>query len=276
MAIIPSFYLDAVVSIGIRDNAKTVWIGTGFFVVRKINNNGDGRPFLVTNRHVLLNTDMIVIRMKEKDSERVKEIDAPLLENGKPLYMLHSNPKVDIAVLPLNGSFIQKNNLEFPCFDIDENAMISSELLEKGIDEGSLVYMLGFPMGLVNISSNLPICRLGCVARLSAEQIAESYNLLVDIQNFPGNSGSPIITRPEILSIEGTKSLNQSVLMGIVHSYIPYKESLINSQTKEIVEIRSENSGLANVHPVEYILELIDSIQPKIETVLNSSNEQQP
>ena len=98
---------------------------------------------------------------------------------------------------------------------------------------------------------------------MSKEQIAESFNILVDIQNFPGNSGSPIITRPELMAIEGTKSLSRSVLLGIVHSYIPYRESLVNMQTQEIVEIRSENSGLAKVHPVEYILELIDAIQPK-------------
>ena len=53
----------------------------------------------------------------------------------------------------------------------------------------------------------------------------------------------------------------KSVLIGIVHSYIPYRESLINSQTHEIVEIRSENSGLALVHPVEYIKEIIDLIE---------------
>ena len=264
MAIIPSFYLDAVVSIGIKNNSEIEWIGTGFFVVRKVNENGDGRPFLITNRHVLAGKDTIVIRMKEKDSENLKEIEAPLIENNEVLYRLHGNPNIDIAVLPLIGSYIQANNLEFPCFDIDENAMVSSDLLENGIDEGSLVYMLGFPMRLVNITSNLPICRLGCIARLSKAQIAESLNFLVDIQNFPGNSGSPIITRPEILSIEGTKSLNKAVLVGIVHSYIPYREALVNSQTNEIVEIRSENSGLANVHPVEYILELIDSIQPKL------------
>ena len=263
MAIIPSSYLDAVVSIGIKSDLEREWVGTGFFVVRNVNENGDGRPFLITNRHVLADKDMIVIRMKEKDSDNLKEIEAPLIENNVPLYRLHDNPNVDIAVLPLNGSFIQTNNLEFPCFDIDNNAMVSSDLLENGVDEGSLVYMLGFPMGLVNNTSNLPICRLGCIARLSKEQIAESFNLLVDIQNFPGNSGSPIISRPEILSIEGTKSLNQAVLVGIVHSYIPYREALVNNQTKEVVEIRSENSGLANVHPVEYVLELIDSIQPK-------------
>ena len=139
MAIIPSSYLDAVVSIGIKSDLETEWVGTGFFVVRNVNENGDGRPFLITNRHVLADKDMIVIRMKEKDSDNLKEIEAPLIENNVPLYRLHDNPNVDIAVLPLNGSFIQTNNLEFPCFDIDNNAMVSSDLLENGVDEGSLV-----------------------------------------------------------------------------------------------------------------------------------------
>ena len=95
---------------------------------------------------------------------------------------------------------------------------------------------------------------------MSAAQIAESHNVLVDIQNFPGNSGSPIVTRPEIVTISGTPSFNKSILLGIVHSYIPYQESLINSQTKKVVEIRSENSGIALVHPVEYIKEIVDMI----------------
>lgn len=263
MAIIPSRFLDAVVSIGVRQGTNTKWIGTGFFVLRKSNENGDGKPFLVTNKHVFKDKNLVVIRMKDKDSEAVKEIDAPLEDNGKTLYSLHSNDKIDIAILPLNAEFIIKNNLDFPFFDIDEDTLTSSDLLKNGVDEGSLVYMLGFSMGLVNVTSNLPISRLGCVARMSKEQIAESFNILVDIQNFPGNSGSPIITRPELMAIEGTKSLSRSVLLGIVHSYIPYRESLVNLQTQEIVEIRSENSGLAKVHPVEYILELIDAIQPK-------------
>ena len=88
--------------------------------------------------------------------------------------------------------------------------------------------------------------------------------MLVDIQNFPGNSGSPIILRPELTSIQGTKNLLRSVLVGIIHSYIPYEETLINSQTKRLVEIRSENSGIAYAHPVEFIRDVIDEIQAKI------------
>ena len=47
-------------------------------------------------------------------------------------------------------------------------------------------------------------------------------------------------------------------MIGIVHGYIPYEEKLINAQTKKVVEVRSENSGIAVVNPVEYIKEVIE------------------
>ena len=50
------------------------------------------------------------------------------------------------------------------------------------------------------------------------------------------------------------------MLLGIVHSYIPYQETLMNTQTKQVVEIRSENSGIAKVHPVELIREVVDLV----------------
>ena len=76
MAVIPNFYINAVVSIGIRNQSKGVsWIGSGFFVIRKIDDNGKGCPFLITNKHVLENQSSIVIRMKEQSSTNLKEID---------------------------------------------------------------------------------------------------------------------------------------------------------------------------------------------------------
>lgn len=263
MAIIAQVYKDAVVSIGARKQDLSIaWIGTGFFVVRRTEEFGKARPFLITNKHVLQGKDSIVIRMKEQGSDSLKEIDVPIVNSNAAEYILHHQGDVDIAVLPLNGSFITENHLEFPAFDIDADAMTSSDLRNNGVEEGSLIYMLGYPMGLVNQYSSLPICRLGCIARIGEAQIQEQHNILVDIQNFPGNSGSPIINRPELISISGTQNLDRSVLVGIVHSYIPYQETLINSQTGKMVEIRSENSGLALVHPVEYIREIIDIIMP--------------
>lgn len=262
MSIVPQFYLNAVVSIGTQMSDGIRWIGTGFFALRKANADGSGYPLLITNKHVLTGKDTIVIRIRKKGSEDFDTVDVPLIEDGKPLYVCHPDKAVDIAVLPLNGAYFVENELAFDCFDIDEHALTSTDLRQEGVDEGSLVHTLGFPMGLVNNSSRLPICRLGCIARMSEAQIKETHNLIVDIQNFPGNSGSPIITRPEVVAIQGTKPFNKSVLLGIVHAYIPYSEQLINSQTQKVVEIRTENSGLALVHPVEYIREVIDLISP--------------
>lgn len=266
MAIIPELYLNSVVSIGVRANpTNIVWIGTGFFVGRLSGQENHVYPMLVSNKHVFEGKDSIVIRMKRRDNEELLELNASLRNtDGSPKYYIHDDDKIDIAVLPLNAQVITDNGLDFPYFDIENNAMSSTELRANGADEGSIIYMLGFPMGLVNMASNLPICRMGCISRMSETQINEQHNMLVDIQNFPGNSGSPIITRPEFVSITGTASLSRSVLVGIVNSYIPYREKLINSQTKETVEIRSENSGIALVHPVEYIREIIDKIHPRI------------
>lgn len=264
MAIIPRVYLNSVVSIGVRYDAKNIhWFGTGFFVGREVS-KGKTVPFLITNKHVFKDKNSVVIRMQKKGCEDLEEVDILLLNEDKsPRYVLHNMDDIDIAVLRINAKFIIDNKLDFPYIDIDHNAMTSSELRGNGAEEGSIVYMLGFPMGLVNISSNLPISRMGCISRMSENQIKEQHNILVDIQNFPGNSGSPIITRPEFVSVGGSPSLDKCVLVGIVHSYIPYQESLINSQTNKIVEIRSENSGIANVHPVEYIREVIDKILPR-------------
>lgn len=260
MSIIPKFYINSVASIGVRNSSGISWIGTGFFSYRRIDQEGNAIPFLVTNKHVINGKDSIVFRVQKTDDNSFETVDAPLVGAGRRIYLTHPQEDIDIAVIPLNGDYYTKRGLPFQGFDIDKHAMISSELLEEGADEGSLVHMLGFPMGLVNETSTLPICRLGCIARISTAQILESHNILIDMQNFPGNSGSPIVTRPEITSIEGTKALDKSILLGIVHAYIPYQEKLINIQTKEVVEIRSENSGIALVHPVEFIREIVDML----------------
>lgn len=258
MALIPKIYIDAVVSIGLRQtNDSIAWIGTGFFVHRRINDK-EVLPFLVSNKHIFEGKSCVVIRMRETQENKLVLKDVSLSDCRVHTF-------ADIAAVKLSGTTITQQHLKFSSFDIDGNSFSSFELRDNGVDEGSLVYMLGFPMGLVNVNSELPICRMGCIARISEEQIAESHDALLDIQNFPGNSGSPIVSKPEFIGIQGTKILDRCVLIGIIHAYLPYRESLINSQTKEIVEVRSENSGLALMHPVEYIREVIDMYYKKPE-----------
>lgn len=263
MSMIPRGYINAIVAIGVRVEDRIAWTATGFLLTRKIDKE-HVCLFLVTNRHVLDNKESIVIRMKEKDTETLRDLDYRIkAEDGTSLYKLHRNTDIDIAVLPIEPEFIRSNNLEYPAFDIDGNAMTSAELREHGADEGTLVYMLGFPMALVNETSNVPICRLGCIARVCEAHINETHNIFLDIQCFPGNSGGPIVTRPESTAIQGTPHLERSVLVGIVHSNFLYNDQLRSDQTGKVVEIRTENSGIACAHPVEYIREVIDDIIQK-------------
>lgn len=265
MSMIPKRYINAVVAIGVRNERNEItWIATGFLLGRKVNDDRI-RPFLVTNKHVLQDKTSVVIRLRVEDTQMLRDEDAPVINtDGTPKYKLHPNANIDIAVLPLNAEFIIDNHLEFPYYDIDHDAMTSTELTANGVDAGTLVYMLGFPMGLVNENSDMPICRLGCIGRICEAQINENHNILLDIQNFPGNSGSPIVTKPEVGAIQGTPNLNRSVLVGIAHSSLIYKDELVSRQLGSVVEVRTENSGIAQVHPVEYIREVIDEIMPRI------------
>ena len=257
MAIIPQTFLESVVSIGVRNTVAINWIGTGFLVVKPVAEN-KYQPFLITNKHVLEKKNSVVIRMRKSDTHELVIVDVPLINNGELLYSCHPDNNVDIAAVLIVGGYLDKNMLSASAFNIDSSLLTSQEVIEKGGGEGTGIFMLGFPMGLVNTKSMAPICRSGCIARIDTDEIRETKNMLLDIQNFPGNSGSPIITHPEIVSIDGTKALSMCALIGIVHAYIPYQEKLINSQTGCTVEIRSENSGIAMANPAEYIKETVE------------------
>lgn len=75
--------------------------------------------------------------------------------------------------------------------------------------------------------------------------------------DFPGNSGGPVIIKPEFTHIEGTKSQNESRLIGLVKSYIPYTDVAISPQTGRPRVVFEENTGLTNVEPVDYIIDTI-------------------
>lgn len=114
MAIIPQFFIDAVVSIGIQTKISTTWIGTGFLATRKVDSEGNAIPMLITNRHVVENQSMIILRFTDRTDGSLKEVPASLIENEKPLYKTHPDSNVDIAVLQLNAGFITENNFDFP------------------------------------------------------------------------------------------------------------------------------------------------------------------
>lgn len=258
MSLIPRHYIESVVSIGIRlSNNYIDWKGTGFFVVKEVV-KGKFQYFLITNRHVLEKIFCIVIRLREKDTGNLRILDLPLSDGCTWIYSKHPDPTVDIAAISITDGYIKENNLNLSAFNLDDQALKSNDFIEQGGAEGSPVYMLGFPLGLKIDDFEAPVCRMGCIARINSLEIKKNKIFLLNIQNISGHSGSPIISQPEAISVEGTKAFDKSVLIGIVFAYATYGEQVISPETKETVGILAENSGIAFAYPVEYIRDTVD------------------
>ena len=130
-------------------------------------------------------------------------------------------------------------------------------MADAGLSEGASIFALGFPMGLVGDERNTVIVRSGVLARIRDTLVKPRFPFMVDATVFPGNSGGPVVSKPEIVSIRGTKSDNNANLIGIVASYVPYIDVAISQQTRKPRITFEENSGLTNVYSVDCINEAI-------------------
>ena len=261
MAIIPSFYLDAVVAIGVQlPDGNKHWIGTGFIVGRKEDIDKSLSTFyLITNKHVFENQNTVFFRFNSLNGNTSRDYAVPLLDNNIPCFSQHPNPKIDIAAIQLIPQTLINDNSVWGAFDLDDNALTLMQMQSSGVEEGNLVYALGFPMNLVE-DIKTPICRLGCISRIKNAFLDKTgdTNFLVDDEVFPGHSGGPIVNRPEMLSIEGTPSNSNANLIGILSAYIPYENVLISQQTGKPQMIQTENSGLTIVYSVDKIKEVVE------------------
>lgn len=265
MALIPPFFLDCVVAIGLiaSDGNSKQWTASGFLYGEMVNETSkpethEYRVFLVTNRHVFLDHKAVWLRFNTEGETPAKELQLPLEDiAGKRVWFPHPNQSVDIAIVPINTSALEEKKIKFGAFLSNSHVLERKKAIDAGISEGDGAYILGFPMGLVGNHRNYVIVRQGTIARVRDYLSGASNEILIDATIFPGNSGGPVITRPEILSIEGTKSQNAAYLIGVVQGYIPYRDVAISSQTKRPRVIFEENSSLASVVPFDYVREAV-------------------
>lgn len=263
MGLIPPFFFDCVVAIGVDDSeGKRQWIASGFLYGHHIPTEGEARTyrvFLVTNRHVFESLQQVYLRFNpEKVEEPARDYPLPLLDaQNKPLWYSHSNKEIDVAVISINFQLLKEQAMQAKYFQSDQHVADIQKLNDLGIIEGDFAYALGFPLGLVGSKRNTVIARSGTIARIRDTLTKENPEYLIDAFVFPGNSGGPVVSKPEITAIKGTKSQNASYLIGIVKSYVPYQDVAVSLQTKQPRVIFEENSGLAAVHPIDYVQEIV-------------------
>jgi hypothetical protein len=132
MALIPPAYLNSVTSIGVEqknDKGEAVFrsIATGFLVGKPIGNKNDKgeqsyRLFVVTNRHVFYNEKTkqfvkeVLLRFNTTDNKSHHFKVNLLNTENKPIWSMHTNEKVDLAVLPINAGAISDAKIDFYFF----------------------------------------------------------------------------------------------------------------------------------------------------------------
>lgn len=268
MPLIPSFFIDCVVAIGVEINQNgsriKKWIGTGFLFGKYIQSNPDNpeqktyTPFLVTNKHVLHNHSKIILRFNPQNGQAATDFPATLKhKDGRNTWTGHPDKETDIAIVLINLKTIEAAGMKYGFFKSDTDIMTKQEMQDNQVSEGDFLYVLGFPMGMMPSDRQHVIVRSGIIARIRDLYENRSKSFVVDSLVFPGNSGGPVVYKPEISSIQGTTPIRKAALIGIVKSYIPFQDVAISQQTKRPRVIFEENSGLANVETVDKILETI-------------------
>jgi len=205
MALVSADFLNCVVAIGLgkQDRPSTYqWAATGFLVGRLIGEiEEDGIPkkqyniYLVTNRHVFahfedVGDESFIVGFNPQSAEKgsLKIYSGSLAEAGERMWTAHSDE--DVAVIPLNVVLLKQEERQFEFFRLEENLPTSAKMKSERVSEGDFVYMVGYPLGLVDLDWHYPIVRSGSIARIRDMLDGRKSTFLLDVLNFPRSSGS--------------------------------------------------------------------------------------
>lgn len=276
--LIPPFFMISVVALGgihtiqipgQPDRQEWQTEGTGFFYGYRHGSDEKGKAtyglYLVTAAHVVrehLAAGLGDLHVRvNPTSGQVKEFSVPTSPPpGSGTWFYHPDPKIDVAAVKLNANVLEENDIEPGIFFAsDQHTLDKKMLAEQGISAGDGIFVLGFPMGLSGEKRNYVIARAGIIARMSEMIDGASNSFMIDANVYPGNSGGPVVLKPEAISIEGTKAHNKADLIGLVTSYRPYTDIAISAQTRKPRIVFQENSGLAEVLPMDLVNEAISA-----------------
>jgi S1-C subfamily serine protease len=264
VALIPPFFLDTVVAVGFANaDGKVTYQATGFMYghfLQQVNETTKRyKIFLVTNRHVFEGENKAFLRFNPESGEPARQYELNLVDvSRKPLWLAHEDLEIDVAVIGIDAEKLRQHGMRFSWFRGDQHIATRQNANDLGITEGDTVFVLGFPLGLVGKERDFVIVRQGAIARIRDCLEFNRKEFLVDCAVFPGNSGGPVVMRPEITSIEGTKPVNAAHLIGVVANYVTYRDVAVSQQTGKPRIIFEENSGLASVFPIDYVRDLAE------------------
>lgn len=169
-------------------------VGTASFF--SYQDSGDARyHFLVTNRHVVENAKRFAfffIKGQDKHPVLGEQMDI-LVDQPQYTWHYHSDPEVDIAVMPLAPVLDGLKNKEIEIFlkSIPHTVIPTQEQLAE-MDALEEILFVGYPIGLYDSANLTPIWRSGITATPPQLDYENRPAFLIDASVFPGSSGSPV------------------------------------------------------------------------------------
>ena len=266
MSLVPSYFLDSVAAIGEPGERDSInYFATAFLFGHPGSTQTSKKQsywtFLVTNRHVVHPHRQLWIRFRAPTTDQdATPFLVPVEESPPDPWILHPDPSIDLAVLPLDTVPMPSEFKPNRFLTLDRHAIAREELRSSECNEGNEVFILGFPLGIVGTSQNDVIVRHGIIARIRDWYDGRSKNFLIDSSIYPGNSGGPVVLKPVLWSANHRPKITHARLLGLVAAYLPYQDVATSRQTGRIRLVSEENSGLAQVVPIDAVVELTSII----------------
>ena len=186
-----------------KDNNSTQF-GSGFFVIKSYMPSNQKRLFFVTAKHVIMSdgenqvyfSEMYIRLNKKGDGAEILKVR--LLNNdGTHTFLIHDDPSVDIAVIPVNIDMRLYEVCAIP-FDFILN---KEKFKELGIQESDDIFLCGLYKKYLGNEKSMPIFRFGKFALITDEKMnfkgIPKHLYIADMYATPGNSGSPVFNMKE-------------------------------------------------------------------------------
>ena len=166
---------------------------TGFFFER------DGRLFLVTARHVVLDEAsghrpdrlLIELHVDPEDVARTADFAIPLYRQGRPDWRQTADAGDDVDVVALE---IDRAALPDTLAIRPFNAAHLLQHLDE-IEVGTPVLIVGFPLGFHDALHRLPVARQAVIASAFGMRFQGHGYFLTDARTHRGTSGAPVVSR---------------------------------------------------------------------------------
>lgn len=214
------FYCTARIEIQTKEGSGC---GTGFFLM--VEKDGNRYPFLVSNKHVIENAERGFITFLLDDNNKPVPGRSYTLTMDKQNWDIgwrkHTNPSIDIAVLPL-GEILQHMHEHGPKpyirFLHSDSVPHPSDLDQLSALEK--ITFVGYPDGRWDTKNFLPIVRTGQNASRLEVDFCGRPEFLIDASVFEGSSGSPVlIINDGMYNLPGggiAAGVSRTILLGII------------------------------------------------------------